>query len=34
MKCVSLYSGADNLGDGFIQAGHKIVLCIEKDKDC
>ena len=34
MKCISLYSGADNLGDGFIQAGHEIILCIEKDKDC
>ena len=34
MNCVSLYSGADNLGDGFIQAGHKIILCVEHDKDC
>jgi len=34
MKCVSLYSGADNLGDGVIQAGHDIILCVEKDKDC
>lgn len=34
MKCVSLYSGADNLGDGFIQAGHEIILCVEKDFDC
>ena len=34
MKCVSLYSGADNLGDGVIQAGHEIILCVEKDKDC
>lgn len=31
---LSLYSGADNLGDGVIQAGHEIVMCIEKDKDC
>ena len=34
MKCLSLYSGADNLGDGVIQAGHEITLCIEKDTDC
>jgi len=34
LKCVSLYSGADNLGDGVIQAGHEVILCIEKDKDC
>ncbi len=34
MKCVSLYSGADNLGDGFIQAGHQIILCVENNKDC
>lgn len=34
MNCVSLYSGADNLGDGFIQAGHEIILCVEKDDDC
>lgn len=34
MKIVSLYSGADNLGDGFIQAGHEIILCVEKDFDC
>ena len=34
LKCISLYSGADNLGDGFIQAGHKIILCVEYDKDC
>lgn len=34
MKVLSLYSGADNLGDGVIQAGHQIVLCVEKDKDC
>lgn len=34
MKCISLYSGADNLGDGFIQAGHKIIICVEQDKDC
>lgn len=34
MKCVSLYSGADNLGDGIIQAGHEIILCVEWDKDC
>jgi len=33
MKCVSLYSGADNLGDGIIQAGHEIILCVEKEKD-
>lgn len=34
LTAISLYSGADNLGDGFIQAGGKIKLCIEKDKDC
>ncbi len=34
MKCVSLYSGADNLGDGIIQAGHEIILCVESNKDC
>ncbi len=34
MKCISLYSGADNLGDGVIQAGHEIILAIEKDSDC
>lgn len=34
MNLVSLYSGADNLGDGAITAGVKIVLCIEKDSDC
>lgn len=34
MKCVSLYSGADNLGDGVIQVGHEIILCVESNKDC
>jgi len=34
MKCLSLYSGADNLGDGVIQAGHEVTLCIETDADC
>jgi|APSaa5957512535_1039671.scaffolds.fasta_scaffold11705_3 DNA (cytosine-5)-methyltransferase 1 len=34
MNIISLYSGADNLGDGIIQAGHKIKLCIELNKDC
>jgi len=34
MKIISLYSGADNLGDGVIQASHKIILCIEQNKDC
>ena len=32
LNCLSLYSGADNLGDGIIQAGHKIKLCIEITK--
>jgi len=31
---ISLYSGADNLGDGLIQAGGKIKLAIERDSDC
>ena len=34
LTAVSLYSGADNLGDGFIQAGNKIKICVEQDKDC
>jgi len=34
MKCLSLYSGADNLGDGVRQAGHKVSLCIEMNTDC
>ena len=34
LNCLSLYSGADNLGDGIIQAGHKIKLCIEINSDC
>lgn len=34
LTAISLYSGADNLGDGFIQAGGKIKLCIEQNKDC
>ncbi|HSA75471.1 MAG TPA: DNA cytosine methyltransferase [Candidatus Nitrosocosmicus sp.] len=34
MKIISLYSGADNLGDGVIQAGFKIKLCVEMNKDC
>ena len=29
LTAVSLYSGADNLGDGFIQAGNKIKICVE-----
>ncbi len=29
MKVVSLYSGADNLGDGIFQAGHEVVLAVE-----
>jgi len=33
MKCVSLYSGADNLGDGVIQAGHEIILAVEYNPD-
>lgn len=31
---ISLYSGADNLGDGLIQSGGKIKLAIERDSDC
>ena len=34
MKLVSLYSGADSLGDGAIQAGHDIIFAIDKDRDC
>lgn len=34
LTAISLYSGADNLGDGFIQAGGKITVCVEKDKNC
>jgi DNA (cytosine-5)-methyltransferase 1 len=33
MKCISLYSGADNLGDGVIQAGHDVFLAVEMNKD-
>jgi DNA (cytosine-5)-methyltransferase 1 len=29
MKVVSLYAGADNLGDGVWQAGHEIILAVE-----
>jgi len=29
MKCISPYSGADNLGDGVIQAGHEVILAID-----
>jgi site-specific DNA-cytosine methylase len=34
MKVLSLYSGADNLGDGVIQAGHEVKLAIEMNNDC
>ena len=34
LKVLSLYSGADNLGDGVIQAGHKVKLAIEMNNDC
>lgn len=33
-EIVSLYSGADNLGDGCFQSGHNVKLCVEMDKDC
>jgi site-specific DNA-cytosine methylase len=33
MNVISLYSGADNLGDGIIQAGHKVRLCVEMNSD-
>lgn len=33
LTAISLYSGADNLGDGVIQAGHKIVLAIDNNAD-
>jgi DNA (cytosine-5)-methyltransferase 1 len=34
LKVLSLYSGADNLGDGVIQAGHDVKLAIEINNDC
>jgi len=34
LKIVSLYSGADGLGEGCFQAGHKIILAIDIEKDC
>jgi len=33
MKCISPYSGADNLGDGVIQAGHEVILAIDTNED-
>lgn len=29
MKIISLYSGADNIGDGCYQAGHKVIIAVE-----
>tara|TARA_R110002051_G_scaffold284199_1_gene346309 strand:- start:114 stop:1196 length:1083 start_codon:yes stop_codon:yes gene_type:complete len=29
LKAVSLYSGADNLGDGLFQAGHEVIMAVE-----
>ena len=29
LKAISLYSGADNLGDGLFQAGHEVIMAVE-----